>query len=84
MNCKTRGEKIDEALESVKRFMINTLLIIWACITVFLGIALIANWMEIEELNNKLETMSIQKERVEEKSYIIMDGHRYEVVDMHW
>ena len=86
MNIMTRGEKIDAALESAKRVLINTLLVIWAVLTVFLGIGFLANHMEVEKLSNKIETMEVQLKSKETKteSYILVDGHKYMVVDTAW
>ena len=88
MNVMTRGEKIDAALESAKRALINTLLVIWAVLTAFLGIGFLANHMEVEKLSNEIETMEVQlkesKEAKTTESYILVDGHKYMVVDTAW
>lgn len=87
MNIMTRGEKIDEFLENAKRVLINTLLVIWAVITIILGIGFIANHMEVTKLNNKIKGLEVQlKESKETKteSYILVDGHKYMVVDTAW
>ena len=87
MNIMTRGEKIDAALESAKRFMINVLLIAWAVLTAFLGIGFLANHMEVEKLSNEIETMEVQLKQSKEtktESYIYVDGHKYMVVDTAW
>lgn len=87
MNIMTRGEKIDAALESAKRLMINVLLITWAVLTAFLGIGFLANHMEVEKLSNEIETMKVQLKQSKEtktESYILVDGHKYMVVDTAW
>ena len=83
MNIMTRGEKIDAALESAKRFMINVLLIAWAVLTAFLGIGFLANYMEVRKLNSEVKTLEVQmkKETKTTESYILVDGHKYMVVD---
>ena len=83
MNCKTRGQKIDEALESAKRFMINVLLIVWAVLTAFLAIGFAGNKLENDELKGKIESMEVQmkKETKTTESYILVDGHKYMVID---
>ncbi len=40
MNCKTRGEKIDEFIANAKRVAITGLLILWGIITMATGVAL--------------------------------------------
>lgn len=55
MNIKTRGEKIDEALESIKRGFIITLLVVWGVLTMFFGIGMISNEMRVHELEEELK-----------------------------
>ena len=80
MNTRTRGEKIDEFLTNVKRTFVIALLVIWGVLTMFLGIGFAANRMEVKELTKKIEKMEEQK-RVEATTYVVVDGHKYEVID---
>lgn len=87
MSIKSRGEKIDEFLENAKRVLINTLLLIWAVITIFLAICLVGNRMEINELKGTVNQMEVQLKQSKEtktESYILVDGHKYMVVDTAW
>lgn len=88
MSIKSRGEKIDEFLENAKRVLINTLLLIWAVITIFLAICLVGNRMEINELKGTLNQMEVQLKSKETKqtetTYVVIDGHKYMVVDTAW
>ena len=88
MSIKSRGEKIDEFLENAKRVLINTLLLIWAVITIFLAIFLVGNRMEINELKGTLNQMEVQLKSKETKTtettYVVVDGHKYMVVDTAW
>lgn len=86
MNCKTRGQKIDEALESAKRFMINVLLIAWAVLTAFLAIGFAGNKLENDELKGKIKSMEVQMKETKqtETTYVVVDGHKYMVVDTAW
>lgn len=89
MNCKTRGQKIDEFLESAKRVLINTLLVIWAVLTAFLAIGFAGNKLENEELKGKIKSMEVQMQMKEETkttetTYVVVDGHKYMVVDTAW
>ena len=89
MNCKTRGQKIDEFLESAKRVLINTLLVIWAVLTAFLAIGFAGNKLENEELKGKIKSMEVQMQMKEETkqtetTYVVIDGHKYMVVDTAW
>ena len=88
MSIKSRGEKIDEFLENAKRVLINTLLLIWAVITIFLAICLVGNRMEINELKGTLNQMEVQLKSKETKqtetTYVVIDGHKYKVVDTAW
>ncbi len=54
MNTMTRGEKLDRALEEAKRAVIKGLLIIWATLTVMLGIGFVAKCHETKQLNMEL------------------------------
>ena len=89
MNCKSRGQKIDEFLESAKRVLINTLLVIWAVLTAFLAIGFAGNKLENEELKGKIKSMEVQMQMKEETkttetTYVVVDGHKYMVVDTAW
>lgn len=87
MSIKTRGEKIDEFLENAKRVLINTLLVIWAVITIFLAICLVGNRMEINELKGTVNQMEVQlkkETKTTETTYVVVDGHKYMVVDTAW
>ena len=89
MNCYTRREKIDEFLESAKRVLINTLLVIWAVLTAFLAIGFAGNKLENEELKGKIKSMEVQMQMKEETkttetTYVVVDGHKYMVVDTAW
>ena len=54
MNCKTRGQKIDEALTTVKVWTVRVLLIAWAFVTFGGGIALGWTMRENEKLKEEL------------------------------
>lgn len=87
MNIKSRGQKIDEFLENAKRFMINVLLIAWAVLTAFLGLGFLANRLENDELKSKIKSMEIQmkeESKTTETTYVVIDGHKYMVVDTAW
>lgn len=73
MNCKTRGEKIDEALESIKRGFIITLMVVWGVLTMFFGIGMIANELRVHELEEELEVYeAIVKEEVGDDKWIVV------------
>ena len=80
MNTKSRAQKIDEFLEDAKRFFIVTLLVAWGVLTVFLGIGFMGNRLEVKNLKSQIEKMEEQK-RVEATTYVVVDGHKYEVID---
>lgn len=86
MNCKTRGQKTDEFLESAKRVLINTLLVIWAVLTAFLAIGFAGNKLENEELKGKIKSMEVQMKETKqtETTYVVVDGHKYMAVDTAW
>ena len=81
MNTRTRGEKIDEFLTNVKRTFVIALLVIWGVLTMFLGIGFAANRMEAKELTKKIEKMEKEKKESKETTYVVVDGHKYEVID---
>lgn len=78
MNCKTRGEKIDEILTTIKRAFITILLVVWGCLTLALGISLGISKRENSELETRIRIME-ENQREEEKKdssearYIILD-----------
>lgn len=80
MNTKSRAQKIDEFLEDAKRFFIVTLLVAWGVLTVFLGIGFMGNRLEVKNLKSQIEKMEEQK-RAEATTYVVVDGHKYEVID---
>lgn len=86
MNVRTRGEKIDEMLTSVKRFLITTMLVIWGLLTFALGVNAIGKNWETKQLNNRIKELEVQLKSKETKteSYILVDGHKYMVVDTVW
>lgn len=55
MNTRTRGEKIDEFIENAKRTAVKVLLILWAVLTIFLGIGFAGNYIENKKLNMELK-----------------------------
>lgn len=57
------------------------LLVIWGVLTMFLGIGFAANRMEVKELTNKIEKMEKEKKESKETTYVVVDGHKYEVID---
>lgn len=65
---KTRGEKIDEFIENVKRIVIKILLILWAVLTIFLAIGFAGNYMEVQRL--KEENKKIEREYSEVMGHI--------------
>ena len=77
MNCKTRGEKIDEFLTTMKRAFITILLVVWGCLTLALGISLGISKRENSELETRIRIME-ENQREEKKDssearYIILD-----------
>lgn len=77
MNCKTRGEKIDEFLTALKRVFITILLVVWGCLTLALGISLGISKRENSELETRIRIME-ENQREEKKDssearYIILD-----------
>lgn len=59
MDTLTRGEKIDRAIEGAKRTAVKVLLILWAVLTIGLGIGCFGNhvaYMQLKEENMKIES----------------------------
>lgn len=89
MNVKTRGEKIDEMLTSVKRFLITAMLVIWGLLTFALGVNAIGKNWETKQLNNRINELEVQLKNEKETestetTYVYVDGHKYMVVDTAW
>lgn len=74
MNCKTRREKIGEAMAEVKRMVVITLLCAWAILTMALGVCYGMESKKVEQLESKiayLEEMS-QKNRTPSANYDVI------------
>ncbi len=63
MSTKTRGQKIDEFLTNAKRITIITLLILWACVTLALGVSVGLEKSKVQKLEKQIE--AIDKEHKE-------------------
>lgn len=81
MNTKSRAQKVDEFLEDVKRFFIVTILVAWGILTMFLGIGFMGNRLEVKNLKTQIKVMEEEK-KAEATAYVVVDGHKYEVIDM--
>lgn len=82
MNCYTRKEKIQMAIEEItaKVKMVVEITVIVAGV-VALGIIGIMN-SKITTLEKELETYKyVQEQETKTESYIMVDGHKYMVVD---
>lgn len=55
MNTLTRGEKIDRAIEEAKRTAIRVLLVLWAVLTIGLGIGFAGNYVAYKNLKTEYE-----------------------------
>lgn len=55
MNTMTRGEKIDRALEAAKLCFIRIFLVVWALLTLSLGLGFIVSSRRCDELERKVE-----------------------------
>jgi len=55
MNTLTRGEKIDRALETAKCWFIRTFLVIWALLTLSLGLGYVVSSHRVTELEKRIE-----------------------------
>ena len=85
MNCYTRKEKIQMAIEEItaKVKMVVEITVIVAGV-VALGIIGIMN-SKITTLEKELETYKyVQEQETKTESYILVDGHKYMVVDTAW
>lgn len=86
MNCYTRKEKIQMAIEEItaKVKMVVEITVIVAGV-VALGIIGIMN-NKITTLEKELETYKYvqEQETKSTESYILVDGHKYMVVDTAW
>lgn len=70
MNCKTIDEKLYEAMEAVKRFLLITLITVMGATLFAGGIALSWTIKENRELKTTIEQMESQKEEDEERLII--------------
>ena len=85
MNCYTRKEKIQMAIEEItaKVKMVVEITVIVAGV-VALGIIGIMN-SKITSLEKELEAYKyVQEQETKTESYILVDGHKYMVVDTAW
>lgn len=69
MNTLTRGEKIDRALEAAKAWFIRMMLIIWAILTLSLGLGFMLSSKRCNELERRVEYY----EEIESKSIKVSD-----------
>lgn len=69
MSTLTRGEKIDRAFETAKCWFIRTFLVIWALLTLSLGLGYVVSNHRVAELEKKVEYY----EEIESKSIKVSD-----------
>ena len=76
MNTLTRGEKIDRALEAVKTWFIRMMLIIWAILTLSLGLGFMVSSRRCDELERRLERVESEYTNFKESVDAIYVFHR--------
>ena len=76
MNTLTRGEKIDRALEAAKAWFIRMMLIIWAILTLSLGLGFMVSSKRCDELEKRLERVESEYTNFKESVDAIYVFHR--------